>query len=149
MTTYNIEKYLRAKEAKDKLLEKIERLDSFIKEQEDLMDATFSDSLEPEQIDLGNGEFRAKIIGNSIDTDTIVLDIQTALYNVFNDVGLEIYNKALAAAETVRTSYNRTKFLNALKVEAKERALDVSGIISAAEKDNSQKTIKTKTIKGK
>lgn len=146
---YDIEKYLEVKQYKVKLEDELERANAFLKEQEALMDETFNDSLEPEQIDLGNGEFRVKAIGTTIDTDNFILDVQTELHDKFGDKGLEMYKEAEQAGVTIRKSYNRTKFINGLKAIAKDKALDFSGIISAAEENNSQKTIKTKTIEGK
>lgn len=147
---YDIEKYKLALEKKEEILEHLEKIEAFIKSQEELMDATFDlESTTEESIDLGNGEFRVKAIGNSIDTDGFILEIQTQLFDKFGEKGTQIYQKAEEAGLTIRRSYSRTKFLNGLKVVAKEEALDLSGMINAAEKENSQKTIKTKTVKGK
>lgn len=147
---YDIDKYLQAVEKKKELEETLEMVNEFIKEQEDLMDATFNlETTDEEVIDLGGGQFRAKVIGNSIDTDGFILEVQTQLFDRFGSEGIEIYKEAEEAGLTIRRSYSRTKFLNGLKAVAKEKSLDLSGMIKAAEEENSQKTIKTKTIQGK
>lgn len=146
---YDIEKYLKAKAAKEELLDKLEKIEAIIKNEEELMSSTFNEEFEDEVIDLGNGTFWAKKIGTSIDTEGMVLDVQTELFDKFGDTGFEMYKIALEEAQTIRESWNRTKFVNSLKKLAKEKALDVSGIISAAELENSTKTIKTKIIEGK
>lgn len=148
---FNKETYLKAMEKIEEIkhsiqpqLDNLEKLENFLREQEEIIDATFDDTNEPEEFEITDTISRVKTIGNSVNTEGVAEDLQENL-KMFGEKGKEIWHYGMEQGSKI--SYNRTKFTKGMKEKAKEHDINITEMIKAVEEKNSKKTIKFKTVK--